>query len=69
MLLAEGGLELGGRDHAKFPVQATAVEPVNVLEDGVLDVLEAALGLSMTDQLGLVQTVEGFGRGVVAIAP
>jgi hypothetical protein len=31
------GLELGGRDHADLPVEPSLVEPVDVLEDGVLD--------------------------------
>src|SRR6186997_3342583 len=68
-LLNEGGLELGGRDHAQLAVQAAVVEPVDVLKRGVLHVVEPPPGASMADQRGLVQAVERLGqRIVVAVA-
>ena len=59
-----GRLELGRRDHADLAVEATMVEPVDVLESLELDVIEAA-PRSPVNQLGLVQAVERFGERVV----
>ena len=64
-----GGLELRGGDHAELAVQAAVVEPVDVLQGGVFDVVQAAPGAAVPDQLGLVQPVEGLGeRVVIAVA-
>ena len=52
-----GRLELSRRDHADLAVEATMVEPVDVLESLVFDVIEAA-PRSPVNQLGLVQAVE-----------
>ena len=59
-----GRLELSRRDHADLAMQATMVEPVDVLESLELDVIEAA-PRSPVNQLGLVQAVERFGERVV----
>ena len=64
-LLNEGGLELGGRDHADLPVEPSLVEPVHVLEGGVLDVVESSSGPMVANHLRLVEPVERFGQGVV----
>ncbi len=75
-MLNEGGLELGGWDHPQLAVQAAVVEPVDVLEGGVLDVVEAPPEAAVADRLGRVQAVEGlFGQGIIvavaggAVAP
>jgi len=59
------GLEFGGRDHADLPVEPSLVEPVYVLEGGVLDVLEPPPGSLVANQLRLVEPVERFDQGVV----
>jgi len=53
-------LELGGRDHADLPMEPSLVEPVHVLEGGVLDVVEAPPGAVVANHLRLVESVEGF---------
>ena len=45
--------------------EPAVVEPVDVLQGGVLDVVEAPPGATVADQLGLVQAVERLGQGVV----
>jgi hypothetical protein len=60
------GLELGGRDHADLPVEPLLVEPVDVLEGSVLDVVESPPGSVVANRLRLVEPVERFGQGVVA---
>jgi hypothetical protein len=68
------GLELGGRDEPDLAVDASVVEPVDVLGDGDFDVcdgLPAAVGSHdrVADALGLEQRVERLGhRIVVAVA-
>jgi hypothetical protein len=58
------------RDHPELTVQAAVVEPVDVVEGGVLDVLKPSPRTLVSDQLRLVEPIEGFGQGViVAIAP
>jgi hypothetical protein len=59
-----GRLELSRRDHADLSVQTTMVEPVDVLESLVLDVIETAPRLAV-NQLSLVQAIEGLGEGIV----
>ena len=43
-LMVVKGLELCWRDHADLPVEPSPVEPVHVLEGGVLDVVESSPG-------------------------
>ena len=68
VLTVVGGLVLGRSGVAGVvgdaAVQAAVVEPVDVLQGGVLDVVEAPPGAA-TDQLRLVQAVERLGEGVV----
>src|SRR5688500_11670305 len=59
------GLVLGRWDHAELGVQPAVVEPVDVVQRGVFDILKAAPGSFVANQLGLVEAVEGFGQGVV----
>ena len=49
------GLELRGWDEADLAVQSSVVEPVDVLEGGELDVVEAPPRSSTADELGLVE--------------
>jgi hypothetical protein len=56
---------LGWWEVAAPGVQALLVVPVDPLEGGVLDVVEAAPGTATSDELGLVEAVEGLGCGVV----
>jgi hypothetical protein len=56
-----GRLELSRRDHPDLAVQATMVEPIDVLESLEFDVIEAT-PRPLVNQLGLVQTVEGIRR-------
>ena len=58
-------LELGGWDQADLAVQAPVVEPVDVLGDGDLEVVDVLPGALVADQLGLEQRVERLGQGVV----
>ena len=46
-------------------VASSTIEPVDVVECGPFDVLDVASGTFAMDQLGLVETVEGFIEGVV----
>ena len=69
---AEGGyrtgvgvLELDGWDVAAGAVQTAVVEPVDVLENGELHVVEPSPGPAAADELGLVEPDEGLGGGVV----
>lgn len=59
------GLELCRRDHPNLSMQAPVVEPVDVVEGGLVDVVEAAPGTVLVDELRLVVSVEGFSHGVV----
>jgi hypothetical protein len=58
-------LELDRWDVAAGAVEASVVEPVDVLQRGQLDVVEAAPGAAAADELGLVEADEGLGGGVV----
>ena len=60
-----GGLEHRRRDHADLAVKPLVVEPVDVGERRPLDVLGTLPGTLVIDQLGLVETVEALGEGVV----
>ncbi|WTA40900.1 hypothetical protein OG936_00100 [Streptomyces sp. NBC_00846] len=61
-----GGFVLGGGEVAEFAVEASLVEPVDVLGDGDLDVVDAGPRGFVADQLGLEQAVECLGQGVDA---
>lgn len=46
------------------------VEPLDVFDDGELDVVDGSPGSAVADQLGLAEGVDGLGEGVVpAVAP
>jgi len=60
-----GGLELGRRDVPDRLEQAAVVEPVDPLQGGVFDVVDALPGAAAPDQLGLVPPDDGLGQGVV----
>ena len=60
-----GGLELGRWDVADRLQQPAVVEPVDPLQGGVLDLIDAFPGAAPADQLGLVQADDGLGQGVV----
>lgn len=55
------GLKLSGWEHAEFPVEVLVIEPVDIVERGVLHVIQALPGARMADQLGLVEAVERLG--------
>jgi hypothetical protein len=61
------GFELGGWDVAELAVEASLVEPVDVLGDGDLDVVDAGPGALVADQLGFEEAVERLGCGVGVI--
>jgi hypothetical protein len=46
-------------------VDAAVVEPVDVGEGGPFDVVDVLPGTLAVDQLGLVETVEALGQGIV----
>jgi hypothetical protein len=56
---------LGWWNEADLAVQASVVEPVDVLRDGELEVVDALPGSLVADQLGLEQRVERLGQRVV----
>jgi hypothetical protein len=59
------GLEFCWRDHAELAMEPAAVEPVNVLQGGVLDILKTGPRTTVADQLGLIESVEGLCQGIV----
>ncbi len=59
------GLELHRRDGADLAVQASVVEPVDVLGDRDLEVVDVLPRALVADQLSLEQRVERLGEGVV----
>jgi len=68
-----GSLVLGRRDVADRLQQAAMVEPVQSFQGGVLDVVDALpgtvpQGTVAADQLGLVETDDRLGQGVVGVA-
>ena len=50
------GLVLDGWHEADLAVQATVVEPVDVLGDGDLEVVDRLLGPAVADELGLTSS-------------
>ena len=65
LLWSEGGFELGRRDRTNGLQEAAMVEPVDPLQGGVLDLVDAPPGAAPVDQLGLVQPDDRLGQGVV----
>ena len=55
LLAPVGGLELGWRDVPDRLQEPAVVEPVDPLQGGVLDLIQALPGATPPDQLGLVQ--------------
>lgn len=62
-------LSLGGRHVADRFEQSAGVEPIDPFEGGELDRLEGAPWSTAMDQLGLEQTVDRLGQGVVVAVP
>jgi hypothetical protein len=58
--------ELGGWDLAVGFEEAAVVEPVDPFEGRVLEVVEAAPGFAVSDELGLVQPDDRLGEGIDA---
>ena len=58
--------ELGWRDVAVGFEEAAVVEPVDPFEGGVFEVVEAAPGAAVADELGLVEADDRLGEGVDA---
>ena len=56
---------LGRWDQADLAVQASVVEPVDVLGDGDLEVVDVLPRSLVPDQFGLEQRIEGLGQGMV----
>jgi len=65
LLSVECGLELGRGNIADGLQQPAVVEPVNPLQGGVLEVVDAPPGAAAADQLGLVQADDRLGQRVV----
>jgi len=61
-----GLLVLGRWDQPDLAVQASVVEPVDVLRDGDLEVVDVLPWPLVADELGLEQRVERLGQGVDA---
>ncbi len=59
-------LELDRWDVAAGAVESSVVEPVDVLQGGQFDVVEALPRAAAADEFGLVETDEGLGGGVEA---
>jgi hypothetical protein len=64
-----GVLVLGGRNKSDLAVQASVVEPVDVLDDGNLEVVDALPGAAVADQFGLEQRVERLGKRIDVFSP
>jgi hypothetical protein len=58
-------LGFGRRDIADGFEQAAVIEPVDPFQRGVFDIFERAPRALPVDELGLVETVDGFCQGVV----
>ena len=58
--LVVGGLELGWWEMADGLQEPAVVEPVDPLQGGVLDLVEALPGATAADQFGLVQPNEAL---------
>ena len=62
LLSMVGGLELGWWEMADGLQEPAVVEPVDPLQGGVLDLVQAPPGAALADQLSLVQPDDGLGR-------
>jgi hypothetical protein len=60
------GLVLDGRDVADAAVQSVLVEPVDPVQGGEFEVVDAAPGPFVADALGLVEPDHGLSEGVDA---
>jgi hypothetical protein len=60
-----GGLEFGWWEMADGPQEPAVVEPVDPLQGGVLDLIQALPGATPADQLGLVQADDRLGQRIV----
>jgi hypothetical protein len=65
LLSPECGLELGRRHIANGLQEPAVVEPVDPLQRGVLDLVEALPRPAAANQLGLVQPNDRLGQGIV----
>jgi hypothetical protein len=65
MLTVVLGFGFDWRSHADLGVQAAVVPPVDVLEDGELELLDRALRPMVLDQFGLELADRRLGEGVV----
>jgi hypothetical protein len=63
--LVVGGLELGRWDVPDGLQEPAVVEPVDPLQGGVFDLVQALPGATPTDQFGLLQADDRLGQGVV----
>jgi hypothetical protein len=45
-------------DHSQLPVEPAVVEPIDIVQGGVLYVIQASPGTPVTDQFRLVEPVE-----------
>ncbi len=62
-------LELGGRDESDFAVEAAVIEPVDVLSDGDLEVVDAPPGALVADEFGLEQELNASARALSNESP
>ena len=62
----EVGLCFGGRDAADGLEEASVIEPVDPFEGGELD---GSPGPAPVDHLGLVESVDALGQGIVVAVP
>jgi len=69
LLAVVGGLELGRWDMADRLQEPAVVEPVDPLQGGVLDLVEALPGAAPADQLSRVQPDDRLGQGVIEPVP
>jgi hypothetical protein len=57
-------LVLGGRDQADLAVQPSVVEPVDVLGDGDLEVVDVLPGPLVADEFGLESELKASARAL-----
>lgn len=60
-----GGFQLSGWEHPYRAVEASVVEPVEVLQGGQFEVVKFSPGAMRADDFGLEQLIEAFGQGVI----
>ena len=69
VILMVSGFVLGWAHTAQRGVEAAVVPPVNPLQSGQLDLLDAAPGSAAFDQLGLEQPIDCLGECVIKAVP